>query len=422
MIPALFAALALAQEPQPPITAEPDRRVEIELSSYYSPRRLALTLAEVATKYPELVRVETLGQSEAGTQIPVVTLARLEGEDPLARPAMLVVAGFGQEDLFSTELALALIRHVLQENRRDPSVAELLDRCVLHVVPCLDVDLRERVFTAITDGRTEVAPRAVELDRNFPGGWDPLGHAASGPYPLSVPEARALADFLVARPNIAVCQRFRGAGTRADAAPAWAVPDLGAARELAGELGFDGLESLAGGAGSFLRFAYGDRGALVFRAPATFERGGPWALPPVQDLAQLGRQAAQASLKLTRALARLELGAPTISTLAPGQWTVELVLNNTGRLPTSTARARELGTASAPILELTGARLVAAALIRGEESIALPPKGTRLELPDLSGRESVTLRLFLSGDAGVEVTTSVRSTRAGSSRVSFALR
>lgn len=422
MIPALFAALALAQEPQPPITAEPDRRVEIELSSYYSPRRLALTLAEVATKYPELVRVETLGQSEAGTQIPVVTLARLDGEDPLARPAMLVVAGFGQEDLFSTELALALIRHVLQENRRDPSVAELLDRCVLHVVPCLDVDLRERVFTAITDGKTEVAPRAVELDRNFPAGWDPLGAAASGPYPLSVPEARALADFLVARPNIAVCQRFRGAGTRADAAPAWAVPDLGAARELAGELGFDGLESLAGGAGSFLRFAYGERGALVFRAPATFERGGPWALPPVQDLAQLGRQAAQASLKLTRALARLELGAPTISTLAPGQWTVELVLNNTGRLPTSTARARELGTASAPLLELTGARLVAAALVRGEESIALPPKGTRLELPDLSGRESVTLRLFLSGDAGVEVTTSVRSTRAGSSRVSFALR
>ncbi|MFQ5718356.1 MAG: M14 family zinc carboxypeptidase [Acidobacteriota bacterium] len=51
----------------------------------------------------------------------------------------------------------------------------------------------------------------VDLNRNFPANWHPA-QFASGPYPLSEPESRALVDYITAHPSIAAIHTYHTSG------------------------------------------------------------------------------------------------------------------------------------------------------------------------------------------------------------------
>ncbi len=62
------------------------------------------------------------------------------------------------------------------------------------------------------DGRfNEDRVGGVDLNRNFPANWHP-GQFASGPYPLSEPETRALVEYITSRPQIAAIHTFHTSG------------------------------------------------------------------------------------------------------------------------------------------------------------------------------------------------------------------
>ncbi len=64
-------------------------------------------------------------------------------------------------------------------------------------------------------GPIRVAPSrwGLDLNRNYPAQWVPeVEQAGAGPFPLSEPETRAIADFLVARPNIAGAMSYHTTG------------------------------------------------------------------------------------------------------------------------------------------------------------------------------------------------------------------
>ena len=64
------------------------------------------------------------------------------------------------------------------------------------------------------DGRiNEDGPGGYDPNRDWPSQWrGPAEQYGAGPYPLSLPESRAVADFLVAHPNVASFQSFHNAG------------------------------------------------------------------------------------------------------------------------------------------------------------------------------------------------------------------
>ncbi|MDF2629513.1 MAG: peptidase carboxypeptidase [Symbiobacteriaceae bacterium] len=56
-------------------------------------------------------------------------------------------------------------------------------------------------------------PRRMDFNRNYPAFWNPEAkQPGAGPYPLSEPETRALADFLVGHPNIGAYVAFHTTG------------------------------------------------------------------------------------------------------------------------------------------------------------------------------------------------------------------
>jgi hypothetical protein len=64
------------------------------------------------------------------------------------------------------------------------------------------------------DGRVnEDGQGGYDMNRNWPSDWQP-DHVqrGAGPWPLSYPETRCIAEFILARPNIAAVQSYHNAG------------------------------------------------------------------------------------------------------------------------------------------------------------------------------------------------------------------
>ena len=66
------------------------------------------------------------------------------------------------------------------------------------------------------DGDGEInedGPGGYDMNRNWPADWQPAWiQGGAGPYPLAYPETRAIADFLLARPNVAAVQSYHNTG------------------------------------------------------------------------------------------------------------------------------------------------------------------------------------------------------------------
>ncbi|MBI4606683.1 MAG: peptidase M14 [Planctomycetes bacterium] len=64
------------------------------------------------------------------------------------------------------------------------------------------------------DGRiNEDGPGGYDMNRNWPADWQPQPHQhGAGDYPLSLPETRAIAELILAHPNIAGVQAYHNAG------------------------------------------------------------------------------------------------------------------------------------------------------------------------------------------------------------------
>lgn len=347
-------------------------------------------LGALAERHPDRLELIEIGKSAGGRPLVVAVVSERSAGRHAERPALLVAPELARGRPGGAAAMLALLERLLE--RSGKSAGAFDDRAALYVL----VDPRPDL-AAPPPRRDDAGPR-VDLDRNFPLGWDPWRPADEppGPYPLSAPESRALAEFLLERTNVCAALVF---AREVPSAEAWEA--LGAEeRDL---VVLEGLADSAprvaaarGGStravprpGGFAEFCYGALGAFVVRAdPLTGPADG--ALEP---------EALDAAVVLVSDLAqrlpRLRTSEPRLERLGPDLWQVELELSNAGGLPTSSAMARRLGRGGPLRVVLDGARLLGAAVREdpaGAFRVVGAPGGA-FPWPSLAGRETVTLRL-----------------------------
>lgn len=424
-----------AQDPSVPagrrLTAAPDRRVELDFQHYYTTREISLALSALATAYPEFLRLESIGKSRSGADLWVMTVGEVRSPDIDARPAVFLGASLGASDLQGAELALYALCELVQNHARDERVATLLREGVLYVAPCLHPDLRLAAFQAFDAGQdvAAVTARGVDLDRNFPIGWIPAAARDGGPYPLSEPETQAVAAFLLRHPNVGAALAFGPEvdRLRTDPGLALAAADRTVCERLLAdpELATVRAGALLGGAGSLLDFCYGQLGAFTFVARAgVLDPASGVAMPPVTELALLGRRSTQATLRLSAMLPRLALGDAAVQRLKNDLWQVEFDVINSGAMPTESALGAERFAAPPPRITTTGAKVLAAAVQRPGESEfrAEGRAGAELRLPELAGGAKLRVRLVVQGAAESTIAVALESPRAGRHSAQIALR
>ena len=367
---------------------------------------LAARFDAIAQAAPNLARAEVL--TLEGIEVPLLTLGAADAPGPDARPALLFV-GWGEPDEVETALAIA-------ERAIEPAGALLLARATVYLMPML----------AGRDGGAVAA-------RNFPVGWRPetlVGGA--GPYPLSEPASRVLAEQLQARANLVLMLSLRdGPCTGPELEGILAARCREQLRTLARAADNSGGPALAAASlcpATAASYAWAARGIF----PARIDE------PPVLDriASHLARARAGAALEAARGLPGLVLGEPNLRVLKPGQVQLSLLVENSGLLPTRGAAASVFGHSSGVALEVAGAQVLACAAGPAPSGTSasspssnggqagdsvIRPRDGRFDLGDVSGGGALRVVLVLAGEPGAEVTLACRAPRAGSASLTVAI-
>lgn len=285
---ALFATTTLfAQAPYP-------SRVDLRFDHWYDYTEMTQALHDLVQEYPELLTIESIGQSVGGRELWLITLNSPASGNDREKTAMFIDGNIHGNEIQAAETVLYSIWYLCKSYGVIDRITELIDERSFYFLPIANPDGREvwfhepatphflrggirpvdndhdgvsdedgpddldgdghitsmwiqdelgryeideddpRFFTRVDaddppggwsrlgeegfdnddDGRVnEDGIGGYDPNRNWPADWQPewIQYGATD-YPFSLPETRAIGEFLLDHPNVAACQSYHNAG------------------------------------------------------------------------------------------------------------------------------------------------------------------------------------------------------------------
>ncbi|MFO7659711.1 MAG: M14 family metallopeptidase [Candidatus Cloacimonadaceae bacterium] len=176
--------------------------------SYYNEAKLNSQLKAWAKDNPHLVRLHTIGYSEADKK----PIQALQIQSDLDREPVLLVGQVHGDEVLGVEFVMAFVRQLLTQPQ-DEKVRTVLSKYSLWIVPTLNPDAyhvvtsgkykwkRKNNNDTNLNGKLNVKTDGVDLNRNFPTFWHlDNGQPQKGAYykgiaPASESETKALLEL-----------------------------------------------------------------------------------------------------------------------------------------------------------------------------------------------------------------------------------
>ncbi|HHS92841.1 MAG TPA: peptidase, partial [Campylobacterales bacterium] len=177
-------------------------------------------LAECVKKYPDLIKIETIGKTWEDREILLATVSLNVAYADL-KPALFYTGTVHAREWIGHELAIEFIDYILQNYRSNPEILEVLTRNTLYMIPCANPDGFEysrKHFSFWRKNRrdNEDGTFGVDLNRNFAVGFNKSTNTSSnvygGPEPFSEPETRAIKEFVDNHDNITIALDYHSQG------------------------------------------------------------------------------------------------------------------------------------------------------------------------------------------------------------------
>ncbi|PSW20829.1 peptidase [Photobacterium sanctipauli] len=177
-------------------------------------------LTEAMAKYPDLIRLQSIGETHEGRPIMMVTVSQDVAYADL-KPALLYTGTIHAREWIGIELAVNFIQYLLDNYPSNPDVVEALTRNTLYMVPCLNPDGFEysrNHFSFWRKNRRDNGDGSfgVDLNRNFGVNFRHSTNTQSniygGPAAFSEPETQAIKQFVEAHDNIRIALDYHSQG------------------------------------------------------------------------------------------------------------------------------------------------------------------------------------------------------------------
>ncbi len=187
---------------------------------YKSYEQTCSFLKECVQKFPNLIKIESIGKSWEGREILLATLT-IGVENADLKSALLYTGTIHAREWIGNELSVAFIEYILKNHQSDPKIAAALTKNTLYMVPCLNPDGFEYSRTHFSFWRKNRRDNkdgtfGVDLNRNFSVGFTKIKDTSSNVYggvePFSEPETRAIKEFVDAHPNITMALDYHSQG------------------------------------------------------------------------------------------------------------------------------------------------------------------------------------------------------------------
>lgn len=188
---------------------------------YHNYFELEDALFNLASSYPQIAKLESLGSTTEGRAIWDL---RISGDLSRAGeyPGIFFVGGHHAREHLSVEVPLMLAEYLLKNYASDARVRRLVDSRDIHIVPALNADglefdISTGKYQYWRKNRRDNRDRTygVDLNRNYGFQWGTGGSSKRtndetymGPNAFSEPETQAVKKFIEAHPNINVVLSF----------------------------------------------------------------------------------------------------------------------------------------------------------------------------------------------------------------------
>lgn len=148
--------------------------IKIELT-YHDHDEMTDLLKNVSARFPDLVRLYSIGTSVEGRQLWVVLISNdVRNTDTLMKPNVKLIANMHGNEAIGRELLLQLLVYLVNSYPRNSSVRSLLDNTYIHLMPSMNPD----GFAVAREGECSSGPgranaNGFDLNRNFPDFFAP---------------------------------------------------------------------------------------------------------------------------------------------------------------------------------------------------------------------------------------------------------
>jgi hypothetical protein len=173
-----------------------DARKNIDWTNYPTYEQIKAKLEEFAAKYPQIVRLTSIGKTVKGRELLVLKISDNVAVDEV-EPEFKYISSMHGDEITGRELTIRLVDEMLQKYGSDAAITDLINNTEIFVMPSMNPDgseLRQRANAAGQD-----------LNRNFPEAVrnDP-NNAAN-----RQPETQAIMAFQASR-NFSLSANFHG--------------------------------------------------------------------------------------------------------------------------------------------------------------------------------------------------------------------
>jgi len=120
--------------------------VDIAWNRYYDFPEVTSMLKQLADAFPHLIKLESIGDSEQGRPIWLVTLHNPETGDEMDKPAIYIDGSVHANEIQATETVLYSIWYLATAHGQVPALTELVDTTVHYFIPVVNPDGREDWF------------------------------------------------------------------------------------------------------------------------------------------------------------------------------------------------------------------------------------------------------------------------------------
>lgn len=136
---ALLAAPTAAQQQLP-------SPVNIAFNRYYTHDEMGKVLEQLVAAHPRLLSLESIGKSEEGRPIWLVTMNNPDTGPIADKPAMYIDGNVHGNEIQAGETVLYAIDYLAKAHGRVPSLTKLVDRSVFFFLPSINPDGRQNWF------------------------------------------------------------------------------------------------------------------------------------------------------------------------------------------------------------------------------------------------------------------------------------
>ena len=201
----------------------PDNEYEFpsEDEAYHTYDEMLKLANDLATRFPNIVKISSLGKSVEGRDITLIHITHAENRNSdFFIPGILFVGSHHAREHLATEVPLLLAKHITENYASDPELKKFVDTRNIYIIPLLNpdgklYDIKGRRYKMWRKNRApntgKTRQMGVDLNRNYAFGWggggaskNPYSDIYMGPAPFSEPESLAMKNFIEATPNIRI--------------------------------------------------------------------------------------------------------------------------------------------------------------------------------------------------------------------------